>query len=272
MDWFIQWLQGRRFERALSVGCGTGPLERDLIRRGLCTHVDAFDGSSHSIEIARNLAVTEGVGDRIHYFLGDFNDPQLPRRDYDIVFFHQSAHHVAKLEKLYSRILRALKPGGLVYLDEYVGPSRFEWDEDLIAPQREFFERIEEKARLHSPLPLPIQPDDPSEALRSSEIIPQLEKGFRIVEHRDYGGTLLSVVFPSVNWAKSPPGLITEMIAAERKMLAEGNQSFHAIILATPKELPGRWFAIVRYFFGPKLRRIRWEILTRLYPDKTVRF
>ena len=33
LDWFEEWLSGRRFHRALSIGCGTGALERDLIRR-----------------------------------------------------------------------------------------------------------------------------------------------------------------------------------------------------------------------------------------------
>ena len=272
MDWFLQWLDGRRFERALSIGCGTGPLERDLIRRGLCSHVDAFDGSPQSIEIAQKLAVEDGVAESINYFVGDFNEPRLPRRDYDIVFFHQSAHHVAKLEKLYSCVLRVLKPDGLVYLDEYVGPSRFDWNESLIAPHREFFERIPEEARLYGRLPLPIHPDDPSEALRSSEIIPQLKKGFRVVERRDYGGTLLSVLFPAVNWINSPPALISEMLASEKQLLAEGYESYHAIIVAKPKRLLARWYALVRYFVDPKLRRIRWEILTRLQPEKVVRF
>jgi SAM-dependent methyltransferase len=272
MDWFLHWLGARRFERALSVGCGTGPLERDLIRRGLCAHVDGFDASPQSIEIARNLAAEEGYADRITYFVGDFNEPRLPRDDYDIVFFHQAAHHVAKLEKLFSRLLRALKPDGLMYLDEYVGPSRFEWDDQRVAPHRRFFERIPMENRIQEGLPLPIQPDDPSEALRSSEIVPQLKRGFRIVERWDYGGTLLSVVFPFVDWAKSPPELIAQMIAAEREMLAEGHESYHAIILAKPKGLIGRWFAIVRYFIEPKLRRIRWEIAKRLHPGELIKF
>jgi SAM-dependent methyltransferase len=272
MDWFIQWLRGRRFARALSVGCGTGPLERDLIRRGLCSQVDAFDGSPQSIEIAKNLAASEGVGDRIHYFVGDFNEPRLPRRDYDIVFFHQSAHHVAKLEKLFSRLLRAMKPDGLVYLDEYVGPSRFDWDDQLVAPHREFFDRIAPKSRLFERLPLPIQPDDPSEAVRSNEIVPQLQRGFRILERRDYGGTLLSVIYPAINWSNAAPALITEMLAGEQRMLSEGHESYHAIIVAMPKPRLARWYAVVRYFVAPKLRRIRLETLTRLQPEKKIRF
>src|SRR3954452_5674242 len=80
IDWFEQWLGGRKFERALSIGCGTGPLERDLVGRGLCGTVDAFDGSVHSLVIAERLAKEAGLSDRIRYFASDFNRPALPRR------------------------------------------------------------------------------------------------------------------------------------------------------------------------------------------------
>jgi SAM-dependent methyltransferase len=272
MDWFLRFLDGRRFGRALSIGCGTGPLERDLILRGICQSVDAFDGSPGSIEIARTLAAEEGVGDRIHYYVDDFNEPKLPRNAYDIVFFHQSLHHVAKLEKLMGAILRALRPGGLLYLDEYIGPSRFDWDEALIAPHRAVFEQMPAEWRLYDPLPLPIHPVDPSEAVRSSEILPQLQRGFRLLARRDYGGTFLSVLFPMINWSRASASLPVELIAAEKRALAGGLPAYHTIAVATPKRWPMRWLAQIGYFVTPKLRRIRWEILTRLKPDEKVKF
>ena len=33
IEWFESWLQGRKFQHALSVGCGAGGLERQLIER-----------------------------------------------------------------------------------------------------------------------------------------------------------------------------------------------------------------------------------------------
>jgi len=263
-DWFKEGLGGRRMHAGLSIGCGTGPLERDLIQRDSCSHIDAFDGSLHSLEVARELAMRAGVADRIHYHFGDFNEPTLPRRRYDIVFFHQSAHHVGKLEKLYRAVLRALKPDGLLYLDEYIGPSRTDWCDDLVRPHRQYFTRIPAEARLFDELPLPIHPDDPSEALRSSEIVPQLEHGFRILEKRAYGGTLLSVIFPAVRWSTASSKLVREMIAAEKQLLIAGHAPYHAIIVATPKRGCAGLYASIRYFFAPKLRRVRWEIMSRL--------
>ncbi|MDP9361695.1 MAG: class I SAM-dependent methyltransferase [Acidobacteriota bacterium] len=272
MDWFVQFLGQRRFSRALSIGCGTGPLERDLIRRGICQHVDAFDGSPGSIDIARNLAAEEGAGDRIHYYVDDFNEPKLPRNGYDIVFFHQSLHHVAKLEKLMAAILRTLRGGGLLYIDEYIGPSRFDWNDALIAPHRALFAQMPAELRLYDPLPLPIHPVDPSEAIRSSEIMPQLARGFRLLARRDYGGTILSVLFPMIDWSRAPESLVGELVAAEKQALANGLQPYHAIAVSTPKRAPMRWLARIGYFVTPKLRRIRWEVRKRLRPNEEVTF
>ena len=62
------------------------------------------------------------------------------------------------------------------------------------------------------------------------------------------------------------------MLQRERKMLNGGHESYHAIIVAAPKSGLARWYAIAHYFIGPKLRRIRWEILTRLRPNEDVVF
>lgn len=272
LDWFARWLEGRRFRRALSIGCGTGALERDLIRRSLCDSVDAFDGSPHSIELARQAAAAEGMSARITYRVADFNAPDLPRNTYDLVLFHQSAHHVAKLERLYRAILGTITRDGLLYLDEYIGPSRDEWDDALIAPHRAWFDDLPAHVRRDDPLPLPIQPDDPSEAIRSSEIVPQLERGFDIVERRDYGGTLLSVVYPSINLGEAPEWLVPSMIEEEKRMMRDGSGSYHTIIVARPRTGLAGLLARARYWTEPKLRRIRYEILHRLRPEARLRF
>jgi SAM-dependent methyltransferase len=256
-DWPLDWFQERfprKFNRALSIGCGTGALERDLVTRGICGHVDAFDGSVTSLLIAAEEARKAGGG--ICYFAADFNEPVLPARHYDLVLVHQALHHVAKLEKLYRAIMRTLGPGGILYIDEYVGPSRFEWNDALIAPLREVYGSLPESVRLQADLPLPIQQDDPSEAFRSSEVIPLLEIGFRLDERRDYGGNVLSVLFPSIDWQRADAGLIRTLIERERELLEEGASSYHAIVVARPKTGLRGVVANARYFAEPKAKRI----------------
>jgi SAM-dependent methyltransferase len=124
--------------------------------------IDALDGSITSLAIASKLAIDEGLQSRIRYFAADFNAPAFPDRTYDLVLFQESAHHVLRLEKLFHAVLRALKPDGLVYMDEYVGPSRFEWNDDMMVPYRRIYESIDPElravAKLDCPVMVPIRP------------------------------------------------------------------------------------------------------------------
>jgi SAM-dependent methyltransferase len=259
VEWFEHWLGGRTFERALSVGCGGGAFERGLIERGLCKRVDAFDASITSLHLARTAAHEAGLGDRIHYFAADFNEPVL-RGEYDVVFFQQSAHHVAKLEKLYRAILRALKPNGLVYMDEYVGPARTDWTDALIAHQRALYASLPAELRRFDDLSYPVMQDDPSEAVRSSEIEPQLQIGFRILARRPYGGTLLSLVIPCLRGNHVTDDLVRTLIEEEQRFLGAGGQSYYTLIVAAPKRGLARLIASAVYWLVPKLKRIAREL------------
>jgi SAM-dependent methyltransferase len=264
LDWFMAAYPGRRFARALSIGAGTGALERDLIRRDLCDVVDAFDGSPGSLSIARSESVRMGFDRRIRYFAADFNRILLPRRHYDIVLIHQALHHVARIEGLYRQIIRALRPGGLFYLDEYVGPSRTDWSAWLHRYHQAIYQTIPREARAGEHLPLPIQADDPSEALRSSEIVELLRVGFDLSHQRDYGGNLLAVLYPSVDWQQAPSGLLQRLLHSEDKLMEAGEPSYHTVIVARPKKGWRAAYAKAWYFLKPKWRRIRLEFWRKL--------
>ena len=259
VDWFMRWLSGRRFERALSIGCGTGPFERDVVRKDLVARIDAFDGSTNSLRIAQESARAEGMASRVRYFAADFNVTSLPRNTYDIVFIHQALHHVAALERLLRDVMLALKPGGILYLDEYIGPSRCDWNDRLIAPHRRLFASLPAEARRTPALAWPIQADDPSEAVRSSEIMARLRIGFDVREIRGYGGNFLSVLYPAVNFDRAPDALET-VIAEEEKVLEGGDMPYYAVIVATPKQGPPQRLASVRYRAGAATRGLLFRL------------
>lgn len=259
VDWFTRWLGPRRFARALSIGCGTGPFERDVVRKNLVDRVDAFDGSTNSLRIARETAQSEGMGSRIRYFAADFNAIPLPRAAYDIVFIHQALHHVAALEKLLPGIMAALEPEGLLYLDEYIGPSRTDWNDRLIAPHRRLFATLPAEAKRTPSLALPIQADDPSEAIRSSEIMPLVRAGFDVKEIRGYGGNLLSVLYPAVDLDRAP-GALDSIIAEEKRILGLGEMPYYAVIVAVPKQGLARRAASVRYRLAAATRGLLFRL------------
>lgn len=251
---FLNFLAGRTFARALSVGCGTGNLERALLAHNICEHIDAFDGSEQSLHIAREEAAKAGVADRVHYFLGDFNEPRLPSRAYDIVFVNQAMHHVAKLEKLYRAILHTLRDDGLLYLDEYIGPSRHDWTDANFARHRAVFDALPERVKLVEKLPFPIQVDDPSEAIRSSEILRELAVGFDVVARVDYGGSLLAPLYPFI---VPEDAIVTRLIEIEKEWNAP---SYYTALVAKPKRGVRGAIASARYFLVPKLKRIAREL------------
>lgn len=262
-DWFVEYLGARRFRRGLSIGCGGGALERDLIKRGICETVDAFDGSTHSLYLASQEAEKEGFGKRIRYFAADFNEPAFPRSTYDVVFFHQSLHHVAKLEKLMRAVMRTLTRDGLLYVDEYIGPSRTDWSEELIAPHRAVAASLPEGVVPNPDLGLPIQADDPSEAVRSGEIEEQLAVGFDLLARRDYGGAILSVLFPNIDANAADESVLDQLIAADRAMLERGN-SYHAVMVLRAKRGLSGAVARANYFFVPKYRGVRLRVAHKL--------
>ena len=266
LEWFRDALQGRRFRRALSIGCGAGALERSLIDIDLVERIDAFDASVVALTVARRAAIESGHASRIHYYAADFNAPSLPRHHYDVVFIHQAAHHVAKLEKLYRAVMGALTPDGLLYLDEYVGPSRGDWSLARLAPHREEYARLPEELRLWpvDPMPLPIQWDDLTEAVRSREIEPQLRVGYDVVARRPYGGSLLAIVLPLLRLERTPREVIQRLIAREREWLARGEPSYYAVVVARPKRGLRALVAQLRYTLEPKLKRVAREVRGRL--------
>lgn len=257
--WFRQ-KYARRFERALSIGCGAGGLERDLVAHDVCDRVDAFDGSISSLATAVHDASSAGMSQRIRYFAADFNRPAFPRDTYDLVIVHQALHHVAELELLYAEILRALKRDGLLYFDEYVGPSRFDWTDRNFESHRALYDALPAEVRKQPLLLMPIQPDDPSEGYRSSDIVPALTIGFYIVDRRDYGGNVLSVLYPEIDWSAAPPSLTADLIRIERDLLSSGHDSFYSVVVARPKQGAEREAALRRYAIEARTARVSMRV------------
>ncbi|MDB9411855.1 hypothetical protein [Microcystis aeruginosa] len=120
-----------------------------------------------------------------------------------IVFASMSAHHFSELEHIYSQVRTALKPNGFFVLNEYVGPTQFQWTDEQLVLINDLLKILPNKYREYIFLPGQIKQSvfkltidemnsiDPSEAIRSAEVLPLLDNYFNIVERIDYGGTIL---------------------------------------------------------------------------------
>jgi SAM-dependent methyltransferase len=200
LDWFQEAFADRLpLAEAVSIGCGAGALERDLVARNICERITGIDVAGPPLEKARQEATAEGLGERISYVLADARKYLQAREgELSAVFFHASLHHFDRLDELLRLVASALAPPGLLYVDEYVGPSRRQWHPLRLLPANLAYYALPRSARRTRLIRAPINDEDPTEAIASHEIVPAIERSLRILERRDYGGNLLSLLYPNL--------------------------------------------------------------------------
>ena len=271
---------------------------------GAFMQCDACDIASGSIARARELAEADGYAN-IHYTVQDINKITLPSSHYDAVWASGSVHHFENLEHVFHQVHLALKPNGLFILNEYVGPSRFQFPSaqrqaiqaclDLLPPAyRQLSAQVAqarlsdggrqavlpaglpqrlldkwrdgnllaavgrrlrllraaragaplEKSTANLPTARSVIAVDPSEAVRSDEIVPLLRQYFDIVETKPLGGTILQFLLADIagNFQQDETGaqLLEMLFAIEDALIDAGHlDSDFAYIVAAPKASAG---------------------------------
>lgn len=239
---------------ALSLGCGFGLYERACIESGIAKRFHANDISEGAIEKCRELALKAGLDRAIEYSVKNLDTDALPEKTYDAIFGISSVHHVFQLEGLFKKCRAALKPGGLLFLDEYIGPSRFQSSPEItsiineirdIFPEqykRNLFVKDGSLIGQYTPSPVEhFERTDPSEAIRSGEIVSTLKLYFDVLEIRPYGGAILHMLFSGImgNFDDSDPkdvAIIRLLAMFEEKLERAGAiPSDFAVIVARPR-------------------------------------
>ena len=170
---------------------------------------DAFDISPEAVEVAREEAERQGVADRIDYAAADLNAIELEPKRYGAVFAIQSLHHIEALEHLLDQIRGSLEPDGLFVVNEYVGPARFQFPDERLPLMNKLLSVLPESHRkslrnghvrteVQRPSAKEVQRVDPSESIRSDEIMGLIEERFEVVYKADFGGTLLQFVLSDI--------------------------------------------------------------------------
>jgi len=115
-------------EECLSLCCGFGEIERMLADLGVFLHCTAIDLSPAAVEVARQKAKEAGHN-HIDYHVVDLNNIRLEPQKYDLVYANGALHHLSRLEHVIGQIYTALKPGGILVSNEYIGPKyqRLSW-------------------------------------------------------------------------------------------------------------------------------------------------
>jgi SAM-dependent methyltransferase len=245
--------------RMLSLGCGAGGLERKLHALGAFARFDAFDVAPSAIDAARRDAAAAGMTN-IDYQVRDLQRDGVPRGAYDAAWFNGSLHHIERLEFVLDEVRDSLAPDGWLFVNEYVGANAFGYGprqrECIAAAFRLLPPRLRrsciagDEGRLMDAAPLP-DPDevrrvDPSEAVRSEDILPAIEARFDIVERNDCGGTLLQFLLAGIagNFRSDDAEAMRylEMLFAIEDALIDGGElaSDFVVLAARPKPKQAR--------------------------------
>ncbi|GBE05575.1 MAG TPA: class I SAM-dependent methyltransferase [Nitrospirae bacterium] len=206
---FRRFLSGMTSLNAMSLACGTGHREIRWAELSGFRSIDAYDLSEARIEYARNKARERGYGSIINYHVADVYNIEMRECYYDAVLAEQSLHHFSPLKKILLRINGFLKPNGYFIVNEFVGPTRFQWTDRQLEVVNGLLSLLPEKYRLRwnngsvktkvfRPGRLSMILSDPSEAVESSRILPLLNEIFEIIEIREYGGTILNLLFSEI--------------------------------------------------------------------------
>jgi ubiquinone/menaquinone biosynthesis C-methylase UbiE len=197
LEWF--WRKYGPFQSIASTGSGTGILEA-----ALCTFanfegsITGYDISPASLEIARNNCSQYS---NVNFEVADLNTKPWQRESFDAVMAHGSLHHIANLKWCLSQMAIALKPEGLLYVNDYVGPRRFQWSDLQIKLANEMLASVPDQWKQRSVVskcdPELLQQQDPSEAVRSDLIRQTVNAYFHVIEIIHRGGTLLAPIFGS---------------------------------------------------------------------------
>lgn len=240
MEWFASRYAARSAELGLSIGSGSGLLERDVVAKGICRQIEGVDFSPEAVAEARRSAQESNLSGSLTYRVADINALALPSDRYDIIFFHGSLHHVRSVERTLAQVRKALKPGGLLYLDEYMGPSRSEWTDAEWSFARSAFDALPSELKNRSELMIPIPMDDPLESIRSSAILPETRRAFRVLEDRPYGGNILWFVFPCLDMKalrEDRTDALSKLIALEDHLLERGwVESYYRVIVGRKED------------------------------------
>lgn len=242
------YLKQRNIQSVLSLCCGFGHVERELVTKlgtiKECIGVDIAEGA---LAAARQRASDEGMKS-IKYVSADLNNYKWESQKYDLVIANGALHHIKSLEGALSGIRQSLKPGGVFFACEYVGPSYMDhstrqleiinaasflvppelrartgrpvinerlfrllsriqvaankkeraewpkWKKFVARAGRVIFHRDESKLNfgiVHISHKSHLLRVDPSECVRSDEIIPIARKYFSELEVRPFGGGIL---------------------------------------------------------------------------------
>jgi ubiquinone/menaquinone biosynthesis C-methylase UbiE len=101
----------------LDAGCGQGKSFRYLQQAFMPERLIGVDADPHSLNQSREEAVNQSI--RVELIGSDCATLAVPDASVDLLFCHQTFHHLVEQEQALAEFHRVLKPGGYLLVAEY---------------------------------------------------------------------------------------------------------------------------------------------------------
>ena len=209
---WLAWLKrvygSPRPTRVLELGSGNGDLLLDLRRMDFADEFTGIDLSEIAIQVAHEKAEQAGYTN-LAFVQGDLNQVQPESNAYDVVVSQMCIHHVENLEGLFGQVVQALTPNGVFVINEYIGPTRWQFTSMQLFLANFLLRILPRRLRVRYPdgkLKKEVKRPtiqqmidmDPSEAVRSDEIVSLFEQHFTLDHRIDYGGAVSLLVLDNI--------------------------------------------------------------------------
>lgn len=231
-----KYLRGRTGLRLCSLGSGGCSHELAFARHAAFDLVECVDVTPALLAAAAAQARQEGL-QNLRFAVRDVNRQQWPAAAYDVVLFNAALHHFRRVAEIVGHVWQALRPGGLLVLNDYVGPNRLQWTAAQLAAANQELRKLPEtyrrrhgsgrlKTRITGPGQLRMWLADPSEAVECEQILPAVRHRFAVLEEKALGGNLLMLVLKDIahHFLPADPTtgqLVQHLFAAEDAFLAQ---------------------------------------------------
>ena len=237
----------------LIIGCnyGTDTSQTAIARSNLFKELTVIDIAEDLL--VRQKAVTDrlGFGHMFNFQCLDLNKDHLPQKDgYDFIHAWGTIHHIERLEGLFVEINNALNPNGLFSMREYVGPSYLQFTDQTVSLVNKILSTIpdnlkyDEHGKIKNEAWRPTQneiiSDDPSEAVRSDQILSIAEKNLNVLACAMTGGTLLNPLLHGIagNFERTDAArsILKMIILLEQTLIHSGVISSDYVYLIAQKQ------------------------------------
>jgi SAM-dependent methyltransferase len=176
--------------------------EIQILADGSVAHFDCYELSKKRIEKGREDAAKRGLADKIDFYAEDAFATDLSGK-YDLVFWSHALHHMMDVRYALEWSKDCLVDGGLIVIDDYVGPTRMQYSEEVLDIQSSIRAALASnpyflvnpcKPGVSFPIrcsnvdPVALAVKDPSECADSGRILSSIKEVFPHAEIRLTGG------------------------------------------------------------------------------------